>query len=285
MERSKILVVDDEEDVVSFLKGYFSAKSYEIYTALSGKEAIDLIESEPLDLVLLDMKMKGIDGVGVLKNMRRMWSPARVVVITGYPEEYKDAIKEIGGVEAVFSKPIVLKELTERIDRLLSNYKGGVEESLMLTEKTRKILGKEPLPPSKEKIRAKLLFYETVPSVYGVFLAHFNQRRDFNEEYILSWAHTRRRYFSELESFRPDICLLDFTCYYCDEIARETMVSPHRPKEVVVFGPALGEREKKKIEEKGLRAIDVSYFSPACVDSLIQLVRDIALKYNLKCGE
>ncbi len=285
MERSKILVVDDEEDVVSFLKGYFSAKGYEIYTALSGEEAIDLIESEPLDLVLLDMKMRGIDGPGVLRNMRKMWSPARVVVITGYPEEYRDVIEKIGGVEAIFSKPIVLKELTERIDRLLLNYKGMVKESLMVVEKARKVLGREPLPPSKEKIKARLLFYETVPSIYEVFLAHFNQRRDFNEEYILSWAHTRKRYFLELESFKPDICLLDFTCYYCDEIARETMASPYKSKEIIVFGPALREEDKEKIERKGLKAMDVPFLSPGRVDSLIQLVRDIALKYNLKCNE
>lgn len=284
MKNAKILVVDDDPKITMALKGYFSAKGYEMFTALNGQEAIEAIEDKPMDLVLLDMKMPGIDGVGVLKEIRQRWHPVRVIVITGHAEEYLDPIREAGGVEGFLVKPVALKELTDKVEKVLA----ASPKTLLVfqeIERLRQVYVAPPLEPSKEKIKAKLLFVEPVISVYEALSLYFIQRSEFNEDYELKSAHTSRKALLELVSFQPDIVLLDFqSLYNCYELAAEILNSSSKPKEVIIFGVDLSRETKAKIEGKGAKSVDVFYSRPDQVNRLIQQVREIALKYGLIAG-
>ncbi len=80
----KILVIDDEAIVRISCERALGQEGYDVISAASGREGIDLLEKETFGLVLLDLKMPDIDGVEVLNTINRKWPDTKVIMITGY---------------------------------------------------------------------------------------------------------------------------------------------------------------------------------------------------------
>ena len=82
--KARLLVVDDEEIV---RRGFARslAADYDTSTASDGEEALQEMERRPADVVLLDLRMPGAQGLEVLKAMKQKWPETEVVVVTGYP--------------------------------------------------------------------------------------------------------------------------------------------------------------------------------------------------------
>lgn len=111
---SKILIVDDEKDFVETLAKFLSNSGYETLIALNGLEAIDKVTKEKPQIVLLDIKMPEMDGVGVLKAIKNASPKTAVVMVTGVEDE--DVAKECmqAGAFDYITKPISLDYL-ERV--------------------------------------------------------------------------------------------------------------------------------------------------------------------------
>ena len=104
--RTRILIVDDDETVrLSYLRSLAGAR-YNVAAVWDGTEALRAMEEQPFDVVLLDLRMPGMDGMSVLKAIKERWPESQVVIITGYPslETVKDAI-QIGACDYL-SKPV-----------------------------------------------------------------------------------------------------------------------------------------------------------------------------------
>lgn len=84
----KILVVDDEKNILKLYKAELEDEGYTVVTANSGKEAIELFEKENPDLVTLDILMPDIDGIRVLRQMKEMKPNVPVIMLTAY--DYRD---------------------------------------------------------------------------------------------------------------------------------------------------------------------------------------------------
>ena len=111
--RDKLLVVDDEEDIVSMLRDYFEINGYDVMTALSGVEAIKKAEKEP-DLILLDINMPDIDGMEVCARIRDFIS-CPILFLTARIDE-TDKIKGFGiGADDYIIKPFSIDELGARV--------------------------------------------------------------------------------------------------------------------------------------------------------------------------
>ncbi len=80
----KILVIDDELIIRTSCERTLSPEGYEVWSAASGKEAIEFLEKESFGAILLDLKMPDMDGIEVLKIIMEKWSDTKVVIITGY---------------------------------------------------------------------------------------------------------------------------------------------------------------------------------------------------------
>jgi DNA-binding NtrC family response regulator len=113
----KVLLVDDEEEFVETLAERMRTRGMEVATTTSGSEALDRVDDEDFDVVVLDLKMPGIDGLEALKRIKRRRPDIQVVLLTGYAtvEKGVEAIKE--GALEFLEKPIDLKALTEAIHR------------------------------------------------------------------------------------------------------------------------------------------------------------------------
>lgn len=109
----KILVIDDEPIVRTSCIRSLSPEGYEVKLASSGKEALELLEKESFNLVLLDLKMPDMDGIEVLKKIKDTWPDTKVVMITGY-STVETAVKTLKlGAFSYLEKPFTPDTLLE----------------------------------------------------------------------------------------------------------------------------------------------------------------------------
>lgn len=120
----KILVIDDEPDVVDYLSTFLSDEGFEVAIASDGKEGLNKARTESPDLITLDITMPGMSGIEVFTTLRR--DPALVaipvIIITGVANFHKlTEYREIRPPEAFLQKPIELHSLVSSIAKLLEN--------------------------------------------------------------------------------------------------------------------------------------------------------------------
>lgn len=119
MVKPKIVAVDDEAGFISVLKDYFGLRGYDIDVALRGASGIELIKDKKPDVVLMDLKMPGIDGDEVLKLLKTLEPSPRVIFLTAYDDGGKTKARLLKmGAYAYLDKPISsLKDLEEMINK------------------------------------------------------------------------------------------------------------------------------------------------------------------------
>lgn len=117
---AKILVVDDQFGIRSMLFETFREEQYEVEMAENGAEALRLfIDFEP-NLILMDVKMPGMDGIETLRQIRALDRQVSVIMMTGYGDiQNMEQTKELGTINYV-SKPFDLFELRERVSEILN---------------------------------------------------------------------------------------------------------------------------------------------------------------------
>lgn len=94
MSKGKVLVIDDEEIVRISCRRALSPEGYEVSQAQNGIEGLQMLEKERYDLVLTDLKMPDMDGIEVLRIIRKKWPEVQVIIITGY-QTVDTAVKSI----------------------------------------------------------------------------------------------------------------------------------------------------------------------------------------------
>jgi len=113
-----ILIVDDEKDLCTVLSDSLSQDRYRVVTAFNGKTALQIAKKEKPDLMLLDIKMPGMDGIEVLKKIKKMREELAVIMFTAFGtlETAREAMK-LGAYDYV-TKPVdlfLLKSLVKEV--------------------------------------------------------------------------------------------------------------------------------------------------------------------------
>jgi CheY-like chemotaxis protein len=119
MASMRVLVVDDEEDVRVLLCRCLAARGYAVESAKNGREALQKVEANRPDLVLLDLKMPIVDGWEVLRQFRDLPNPPPVLVVSGYLDHA--ALVEEGVAAECLSKPFGLGQLAQACERLMGS--------------------------------------------------------------------------------------------------------------------------------------------------------------------
>ena len=119
-KKYRILIIDDSEETVAGLQHFFS-KKYKVLTAGDGMEGLKLFENEEkgFDLVITDLVMPYISGVGVISIIKKKYSGIPVIAITGWGE-HPGALATEAQADIVLEKPIELPELEKLVDDLLA---------------------------------------------------------------------------------------------------------------------------------------------------------------------
>lgn len=116
-----ILLCDDERDIVSALKIYLSNENYSFFEAYTGAEALKILNSKRIDLVLMDIMMPELDGINALTEIRK-FSNVPVIFLTA-KSEYTDKVLGLNlGADDYITKPFNPVELTARVKSQLRRY-------------------------------------------------------------------------------------------------------------------------------------------------------------------
>jgi len=116
---NRIMVVDDEKIVVDMAKMALEHDGYVVETFLNGESALARLKEETFDVVVTDFKMKGIDGMEVLRTVKEQYPNTKVIMITAFAN-LDTAIEALrGDVFDFFPKPVKIKELKASIERAL----------------------------------------------------------------------------------------------------------------------------------------------------------------------
>ncbi|MWC31061.1 response regulator [Paenibacillus sp. MMS18-CY102] len=111
VEKNKVLIVDDQNGIRVLLMEVFSSEGYSTFQASNGKLALEIVRLEKPDLVLLDMKIPGMDGLEILRHIKAIDVDIKVIMMTAYGE--LDIIKEATDLGALmhFTKPFDIDEM------------------------------------------------------------------------------------------------------------------------------------------------------------------------------
>lgn len=123
MAQKKILVVDDEEMLVEFVKIRLEANGYIVETAYGGLEALSKVEQIRPDLIILDIFMKPVDGHTVLKEIRKNEKIKDTPVIMLTASGKKRELFEAEGISDYITKPFDPKDFLSRVDKALKEGK------------------------------------------------------------------------------------------------------------------------------------------------------------------
>jgi excisionase family DNA binding protein len=117
--RPKVLVVDDEASIRDLLAKTLALAEYEVDTAPDGREALDALRARPYDLLVTDLKMPVLDGMGLIREARRLAPRLPIVVITAHSTE-ATAIESVNlGVNGYLTKPFRIAKILSTTARIL----------------------------------------------------------------------------------------------------------------------------------------------------------------------
>jgi two-component system OmpR family response regulator len=129
MEKFRVLVVDDEIDFLETIVKRLEARNINVSGVESGRQALEAIEEQDFDVVILDVKMPGMDGIETLREMKKKKPLVEVIILTGHAS-VESGIQgmQLGAFDYVM-KPVALDELLEKIRQ-------AYERKLIQEEKT-----------------------------------------------------------------------------------------------------------------------------------------------------
>lgn len=130
MGQKTILIVDDEEHIIELISYNLENAGYEVVRADRGEKALERLKSRQIDLVILDWMLPGMDGIEVLKQIRRsvQWKKMPIILLTAKNDEISKVVGLEVGADDYLGKPFSVHELLARIKALLRRSEGSFEE-------------------------------------------------------------------------------------------------------------------------------------------------------------
>ena len=120
MNGSRIMAIDDENIVGKMIKTVFEQDGYTVETFLNPKAALTRLKEEKFDVVITDLKMKDMDGMEVLKTIKKDWPDTKVIMITAFAslDSAVEAFRR--NADDFFAKPVKISDLKACVQKLLS---------------------------------------------------------------------------------------------------------------------------------------------------------------------
>ncbi|NIQ89024.1 MAG: response regulator [Deltaproteobacteria bacterium] len=128
MKNMKVLLVDDEEEFVKALAERLKMRDLRSDTVLDGEEALSFVEDQEPDVMVLDLKMPGIDGMEVLRQVRKAYPKIQVIILTGHgTEKHEEEAKRLGAFDYL-EKPVNLDVL---VKKMKAAYRRKLEDTMV----------------------------------------------------------------------------------------------------------------------------------------------------------
>lgn len=123
-QKRSILVVDDESGIRDSIR-LILKPNYDVYTAANGSEALQCIQKDRIDIVTLDLKMPGLSGIEVLKQIKKSNADIEVIVVSAYgtPQDHQEAVRHGAGdfISKPFNAPDLINSICKSVERRTHN--------------------------------------------------------------------------------------------------------------------------------------------------------------------
>ena len=119
LHQPKVLVVDDDENILSAFKGFLKSEGCTMLAARSTQEAMKKIKHHHINLLITDIRLNYQSGVNLFLHMKRVQPDVPVIVITGYPDSVCEEDVKAYGADYFFLKPLDLDKLREAVRKCL----------------------------------------------------------------------------------------------------------------------------------------------------------------------
>ena len=246
--------------------------------------------------MLLDIKLPSVNGIEILKILRKDYPACKVIIMTAYDVEYKREIDSIG-YDGFFIKPITFENLKEKIEALLSGKTIKQPECKVPSQAPP---GETALPLKDQanffpKARIAIIeIRENIAMLLKGYLEHGISDTCFNAVYFKSGTF----FLNEISKFNPDIVLYDIVeIGSFSEFATRLMDLPSPPKEIILFGdPKFKWEEVDQLVKGGMNYIPTPLTSPDymkvkdpefelprkdTVERLIAVIKEVCFRYRL----
>jgi DNA-binding NtrC family response regulator len=160
MKDFKVLLVDDEQEFIETLSERLKMRDMQAKLALDGEKALAAVEEDEPDVMLLDLKMPGMDGMEVLRQVKKAYPNVQVVMLTGHGSEKDEEQAQRLGAYAYLQKPVDLERLVVTLrDAFKNKVARKIESSMMAAtfaeagevETARQILDRDKDPLGTKK--------------------------------------------------------------------------------------------------------------------------------------
>ena len=127
LPRARVLVVDDDEGVRTYLAKALPKEKYEIETAEDGLKAVERLRAQEFDLLITDLRMPGMNGLGVIRAAKQQWPRIAMLVVTGNSTEASAIEAMNSGATGYLTKPFSLEAILRTVSRVLGEPGAEVE--------------------------------------------------------------------------------------------------------------------------------------------------------------
>lgn len=165
MEETRILVVDDEQQIRDTMAQFLSNQGYQVEIATNGYEALEKNKSYKPDLILLDLMLPRLNGLEVCKEIRKT-SSVPIIMLTAKGDEIDKLLGLEIGADDYITKPFSMREVEARMKAVLRRTKGELQQK----ENTRYKFGDLEIDTDKRQVFVKDKLIELTPSEYGILL-------------------------------------------------------------------------------------------------------------------
>jgi DNA-binding NtrC family response regulator len=151
MSKIKMMLVDDEERFLQTTSKILVKKGYHVVTATSGKKALAILNSQLIHVVILDVKMPGMDGNTTLKEIKRLYPMVEVIMLTGHAtvESAIDGLKS--GATDYLMKPADIEEIIEKAEDAFAKIQ-SLEEKIRVAQTRRLMKSPREILKSSENL-------------------------------------------------------------------------------------------------------------------------------------
>lgn len=259
----RILVVDDEQELTRTLGDFLLSRDYRVYQAVSGEEALQHLNSVPLDLVLLDLRLPKMQGTEILESIRRRDPHLPVIVVTAYAASHTEQLQTLKP-HRILEKPLSLTALMEAIASLEGTPSVAKEETLV--QGVVRILVVDPVEATAAMLRQELEKRQW-------------PGRAFVVEQALSRDAARRI------SDRPDLVLINLEVLKDGRTVAMEQINymqmggrSWRPSDIICYGAATSEAAKQQLKTAGVRSVEITVDGKERIQRLVEAVENFAVR-------
>ncbi len=285
MSKIQVLLVDDEEDYVKAMAERMDMRDLESHVALNGEEALEFLENNNPDVIVLDLRMPGMQGMEVLERVRKEHPHIQVIILTGHggereekearrlgafeylqkPADTSDLVRTIQGAwkRSIQVAKEILRESREEFDRSMTA--AALAEGGM-PEEAREMMKPPPSPKARPGGGLKVLLVDDEED-YVRTMAERLEIREMGSEVALNGEQA----LAMLEEELPDVMVLDLKMPGMGGMAVLERVKREFPQLQVIIMTGHGS-EKEEVEARRLGAFDY-LTKPVDIKDLMERVR------------